>query len=328
MIATAGAQFNRKNLRLYFMAATNGAFPIMREMHGNTLLPIEEIREPDSVLELMDDGVTVMIDSGVFSLVSRYASETGRDFDEVRALPLKEIPGYAMLYERYITVCETVGNESWGYVEIDLGSKEDKMKTRAKLEKHGLRPIPVWHPMTDGQEYFHYLAKRYDRICMGNLAMASSSVRKRLIATVHELKRGYPDLWVHSLGMSPNCILYACPTESCDSSSWGTPVRWTKSTSEWACGQLVSYFEHAAIAYQRDAEEGSEYSRDKISRISAMQAHYMMENWRAYSDRFNAVTNPTTHALLPSQKIPLRSSPLPPQPRRKVQAPARPLVGG
>ena len=60
-------------------------------------------------------------------------------------------------------------------VEVDQGGRENKIKTRARLEKMGLRPIPVYHPLNDGWDYFDYLAENYDRICMGNVVNAEAS---------------------------------------------------------------------------------------------------------------------------------------------------------
>jgi hypothetical protein len=33
----------------------------------------------------------------------------------------------------------------WGYIELDKGGRENKLRTRTRLHNHGLNPIPVYH---------------------------------------------------------------------------------------------------------------------------------------------------------------------------------------
>ncbi len=130
------------------------------------------------------------------------------------------------LFDKYVAIINEFGDQLWGYIEIDQGGRENKIKTRAKLEGLGLRPMPVYHPFNDGWDYFDYLAQRYDRICFGNVVMADAATRKRLCATAWERRRRYPRLWIHLLGMTPSETLTAFPINSCDSSTWVGGLRW------------------------------------------------------------------------------------------------------
>jgi hypothetical protein len=168
----------------------------------------------------------LFIDSGVFALANGHAVEHEITMDEALSLAPTEIDGFDELYKRYCSIIETLGDLVWGYIEIDQGGRENKRKTRAKLEAQGFRPIPVYHPFNDGWEYFDELASDYDRICFGNIVQADQETRKRLLATAWERKRKYPHLWIHLLGLSPNERLNAYPIDCCDSSAWLMHVRW------------------------------------------------------------------------------------------------------
>jgi hypothetical protein len=140
----------------------------------------------------------------------------------------QEMDGFEPLLERYSYIARRLENRLWCYIEIDQGGRENKIKTRARLEKLGLRPTPVYHPLNDGWDYFDYLAERYDRICVGNIVNARPPARRRLIATIWERHRKYPDLWIHMLGLTPNQWLNSFPVNSGDSSSWLHAIRWTE----------------------------------------------------------------------------------------------------
>lgn len=104
-----------------------------------------------------------------------------------------------------------------------------KRQTRAWLESEGLKPIPVYHPLVDGWDYFDELVDRYDRICVGNLVQASQTTRDKIIVTLHErLRRLKPARrpWVHLLGLGPYRTLAACPVNSCDTSNHVQSMRW------------------------------------------------------------------------------------------------------
>ena len=62
-----------------------------------------------------------------------------------------------------------------------------------QAESLGLKPIPVYHPLLDGWDYFDELAAQYDRICFGNIVQAPAATRIRLLHTLWERHRRYPD---------------------------------------------------------------------------------------------------------------------------------------
>lgn len=226
MKKTSG-KFNPKDKPIYFLASQPGD---VTKFHRDFLVAINEIKSANAneifSKSLLSDN-RVFVDSGVFSLAMEHAKRHEIPHDQALRVPIDEIDGFEELFNLYCDLASKYQDDVWGIVEIDLGGREQKIKTRAKLEKKGLRPIPVYHPLNDGWDYFDQLGKDYDRICLGNIVQASRYVRKHLVATIWERKmRKFPDLWIHVLGLSPNELLCAYPMNSCDASSWLNVVRW------------------------------------------------------------------------------------------------------
>lgn len=172
------------------------------------------------LMEALDAGQPVFMDSGVFNLTNEHMRAHGITMDEALALAPEDIDNFDWLFDTYLEIVTDLRDVLWGYVEIDQGGMENKKITRARLHKEGLDPIPVYHPLNDGWDYFDELVTGYERICVGNLVQAGPDVRERIIATVTERLYDHPDTWVHYLGLTPNPLQYAYPMISCDSSSW------------------------------------------------------------------------------------------------------------
>ena len=235
---------------VYFIAGDFLSLDLAAPYHSHLLCAINEMADTanQAVFEgFLKRGCSVLMDSGVFSLASAHAKKHGLTLDEARSLAPEEIDGFDALYALYVDLAHRFDLRVWGYIEIDIGGREQKMATRAKLEKAGLRPIPVYHPIQDGWDYFDYLAKRYDRICIGNLARTSPTVRKHIMSTMWSRRQKHPKLWVHMLGVTPNEVMNAWPVQSCDSSAWLNPVRWSANyaivanDSAWELGPGFHY---------------------------------------------------------------------------------------
>jgi hypothetical protein len=199
------------------------------ETEGNSrLIALNDVHRTFDVIYEQGGGLETLwfLDSGVYSLAMEHARRHSLSFDEAIALPPAEIFGFDVLFDRYVQFVQEHEDRLWGYVEIDFGGAVWKRKTRAKLEGLGLAPIPVYHPLVDGWDYFDELAQEYDRICVANLVQAEAPVRKRIIATAWERSQDYPNLWVHLLGYTPSELLNAYPANSADSSTWLNVVRW------------------------------------------------------------------------------------------------------
>ena len=239
---TGGGRFDPTARALYFLSLTNGSHTrLMVEEHedGNLLRAPHLLAAVNYINRPMESamrytaahGAAWFIDSGVYNLSAMHALKHGLTFYEALTTQPEDLDGWDDLYVKYVDICRRWEDLAWGYTELDQGGRESKIRLRAGLEKIGLRPIPVYHPLTDGWDYFDHLAERYDRIAFGNVVGSDKATRTRLIATAWERKRKYPNLWVHLLGLTPNEITNALPVDSCDSSSWVAAVRWEATTT-------------------------------------------------------------------------------------------------
>lgn len=227
--ATDGGRFDRTRKHIYFPAAGGGPLEYASKLSEHLLIAVNELEAPSAISMLdylIDQDRKVLLDSGVFALAMEHAKRHGMTHDDALNLAPAEVDGFDHLFEHYVKLVTRWRDRLWGYIEIDFGGADNKRKTRALLESMGFAPIPVYHPLADGWDYFDELAEQYDRICLGNIVQAERATRLRLLATVMERKRKYPHLWVHALGLTPNEMIYAFPIESADSSSWLHGVRW------------------------------------------------------------------------------------------------------
>lgn len=227
-ITKTGGTWDFNAWPVYFAAANMDTVLRASSMLHYMLIAINDFREADlkEIYKSIEDGKHILIDSGVFNLANSHAKNHGMKMDDALGLAPEKIDGFNALFEKYTTLLRELGPKCWGYIEIDQGGKENKTKTRERLEMMGFNPIPVYHPFNDGWDYFDFLAQRYDRICLGNVVQANAATRKRLIATIWERRRKYPHLWIHALGLTPSDLTTAFPMNSCDSSSWVSALRW------------------------------------------------------------------------------------------------------
>ena len=273
-IASTGGNWDRNEWPVYFVAANCGTLKHAAPVHSHLLCAVNELhgeKDRDLVRGFIDAGSKVVLDSGVFALASHHAAANGITMDEALGLAPDEIDGFDELFADYVAIIGELGARAWGYIEIDQGGRENKIKTRARLEAIGLRPIPVYHPFNDGWDYFDYLAEHYDRICFGNVVQADQKTRRRLIATAWERRRKYPHLWIHALGMTPSDTTTAWPVNSCDSSTWISSVRWGQHPA-WAANKSFGRLD-AGFNYDPGSAPEDERGHHKAWRMCGYDAH-------------------------------------------------------
>lgn len=203
------------------MAASFHQLLLVSRVHQHLLIAMNELGEnyEEQVETLLATGCNIFLDSGIFNLTMNHGRKHKMEMYDVLSLAPTEVDGFQELFDKYCKVIEKCGDRLWGYIELDQGGMVNKRKTRAVLEGKGFKPIPVYHPMNDGWDYFDELAAKYDRICVGNIIASDEDIRIRLLSTLWERKRRYPNLWIHLLGMTPNMTSMAYPFNSCDSSA-------------------------------------------------------------------------------------------------------------
>lgn len=233
MINTGGGRFNRSEVEpVYFVAGQANDLTLLAPTCDHLLIAVNELMHdgrPTTLLDAMIDDPKnlVFLDSGIFWLTNEHARRTGCSMDVALSLAPDEINDFDRLWDRYLYLVRRYESRLWGYIELDQGGAENKRKTRARLHAEGLRPIPVYHPLNDGWDYFDELAETHDRICLGNVVQASTPLRWRILATVWERAQKYPHLWIHVLGLSHTEMFWALPFQSSDSSSWIAGNKWS-----------------------------------------------------------------------------------------------------
>lgn len=293
MIRTGGGRFDPNDRRVYFPATFPDMFTDdnvlggawLAERHPHVLVATNDIDEPAQLGALIDAGYSVFLDSGVFWLTNRHKRKHGITMDEALQLPPDAIDGFDELFDRYVNLCKTFEADLWGYVELDQGGMENKRRTRERLHDLGFNPVPVYHPLNDGWDYFDELATNYDRLCFGNIVQADVFARERLLLAAWERHRQYPDLWIHLLGLTPNQHLHAAWPDSCDSSSWLGLVRWPSGARDKSMLRSIAGGFDPEFAYQM----GDKDQWAKAIRACAVYAVAMQRTWRHWRDECEEV---------------------------------------
>lgn len=292
---TGGGRFDPAEDFIFFVAG----MPVDFGPHQYTLMAVNDVkfdrnetpkeggatrRDLDKRIE---SGSRVLLDSGIFNLTQQHASAHGVHMDTALALHPNEIEGFDWLLAHYKKVVKAYEADLWGYIELDQGGADRKRETRMMLESEGFRPIPVYHPLNDGWDYFDELCKGYDRVCVGNVVQANRATRARILNTIWERRRAYPSVWIHVLGLTPNEMLNAAPAaSSADSSSLGYMYRYgAPSVGAVATAQLHSFSRYThGFSYP----QGDVPLMDKASRFASLSGYFLQHAWRRQADDLRA----------------------------------------
>jgi hypothetical protein len=289
VIATAGS-WDPTDRPCYFLAADYSDQQRLAVVeYRYVLFPVNVFASSgadDDVLErFIDAGCRVLLDSGVFILTQNHCRAHGMTMDHALALAPDEIDGFDQLLKDYLRMTKRFGDRLWGYIEMDQGGAANKRTTRRRLEDAGLRPIPVYHPLNDGWDYFDELATTYDRICWGNVVQAKKDVRLRMLATIAERRREYPDLWVHVLGLTPNEWCNALVPDSADSSTWLSAIRWGGYIERSMLAAIPGGFD-AEYRYRLGDQDPASPSSDRSAlRMAGVGTASMLGGWRHWLSR-------------------------------------------
>jgi hypothetical protein len=292
-IRTAGGSFDPSTSPLYFIASTSNNHHGIN-IHKHMLMAVNEMMTGRGlvVLErLINAGVQVMLDSGVFGLAAEHARQHGITVQQAIALPPSAIDGFDALLERYLEIVRIFEGRLWGYVEIDFGGMTQKIETRRDLEARGLSPIPVFHPATDPAEYFDELCERYERVAIGNIVRLPKQQRARLYAGLAERRKKLPPTWIHLLGMTPAPSLLAFHVESCDSSSWIALAKFAKNDVNVALTPIaeVEHLRHVAGSEADEDDPNAINTNEKAMQVGALCAHYEERLWRSIAGRYDSL---------------------------------------
>ena len=289
VIETGGGTYDAEDRPIYFAAvAAHLAGPNIADdvYPPRILLAVNELMDSTDVLDRnLDRGRTVLLDSGIFWLTQEHMKRhPGMTMDVALGLAPTEIDGFTELWARYLELVKRYESRLWGYVELDQGGAANKRITRLKLHEEGLRPIPVYHPVNDGFDYFDELAGQYDRMCVGNLVQAHRSFRLRLLALIWERHRLYPQLWIHGLGLTASELMHAYPLDSIDSSSWTGALRWHM--QKVITADLQTWASHPPDARYRLGDSDSIRAATLLATWNPLQ---MNHNWRSHRRELDAL---------------------------------------
>lgn len=269
---TTGGTFNPNDSQTYFIAGACG--DLTEVNYPSILVAVNELRtskERDKFDRLLDMDRKVFLDSGIFNLAMEHVRTHGTSHDDALRMAPEEIDGFDKLWDDYAEIVTTYGDRLWGAVELDQGGVTNKPRTRARIEKElGIVPVPVYHPLLDGWDYYDDLAGNYDRICFGNIVQASTQLRLRLVHTAMERARKYPYLWTHLLGLGPSQMLNSLRMRgSLDSSGWLALVRWPDSWKGAAMGNATTRYGSDMWMHSATYFEGAEnYPKGKNNQTS------------------------------------------------------------
>ncbi|GAA3587904.1 hypothetical protein GCM10022222_85630 [Amycolatopsis ultiminotia] len=129
-----------------------------------------------------------------------------------------------------------------------------------------------------GWDYFDQLAAGYDRLCFGNVVQATHPTQVRLLHTMWERGRQYPQRCIHVLGPSACEWCLPCPPDSCDSSSWLNSLRYPAVRTESAGLRRLGEPGHRFLCSETA-------NRDISCRMHADPMTHTLANWRAMQDR-------------------------------------------
>lgn len=268
---------------VYFVASSTPALRHAVGIHDYMLVAVNEININNDHVKLLeewcDKGVRLLIDSGVYNFSLEYSKSHNISFYEALAMDPENMDGFSALFDKYCKVMDVLGDKAWGYIEVDQGGVTGKRHWRSELETLGYCPIPVYHPLTDGWEYFDELASQYDRICVGNVVNSSREVRRRICASMWERKQKYPNLWIHLLGMTASEMSCAYPISSCDSSTWLRAIRWPAPEHSHVSLSPYSQLPYD-FKYRLGAANETEYGPRKATELAAYTSKFLMMNWR------------------------------------------------
>lgn len=283
---TTGGKWDPTSGNLAFLAG--GIQDAVISQNPYTLIALNELTGPKQ-LALLDrwcDERQVLLDSGVFALAAAHARNHDLSMAESFGTPPAQMDGWDELYSRYCSVVSRFGDRLWGAIELDQGGTEWKPQTRAQITRDtGVVPIPVYHPLGDGWDYYDTIAATHDRICVGGLAgRIPSSVRQRLCWTATERARKYPHLWTHLLGVTPSPLVLSFGLRgSTDSSAWLGPVRWPQSWRAWASLQRVSDMP-LGMVYRRDLADDPDRGHIKARKQAAASATFQQHTLAAVAE--------------------------------------------
>ena len=133
MIKTGGT-WDSSDRPIFFAACVENHMELCAELHDYLLVAVNHMVGSSGltreVFAAIDAGKKVFIDSGIFSLTQEHAEKHGISMDQALGTAPEDIDGFESLFDSYCEIIGILGNRTWGYIELDQGGRENKIKTR------------------------------------------------------------------------------------------------------------------------------------------------------------------------------------------------------
>ena len=200
-----------------------------------------------------NNAVNLFLDSGAFSAATQGAE-----------INLQEYIDFIKEHEDVITV----------YANLDvIGDPAATWKNQLRMEKAGLKPMPVYHHGEDVSWLSKYLERGYEYIALGgmvktpNLPAWLDYIWKDYLTD----KEGMPLLKVHGFGMTSLSLMLRYPWFSVDSTSWVVTGRLGSIyIPQWKNGKWV-YDENSWMIAVSSRSPSSKEAGKHINTISPSQ---------------------------------------------------------
>jgi hypothetical protein len=166
----------------------------------------------------VDKKVNIMMDSGVVSYLTYalYLKKHGL---------VKPLPDKDHYLQTYVDFCKRYGKLWDFYVTVDFRKHcGENFQIHQKLEKMGIRPVPVYHGDDTVDWLKKYKDRGYDFVCVGGVSHRAlpgrkGDVKRRYLDEVFEAGEKW-GLKFHGLAVTTAWMILEYPWKSCDSSSW------------------------------------------------------------------------------------------------------------
>jgi len=132
-------------------------------------------------------------------------------------------PDVRKYLDEYIEFIHKYKNQLMGYVNLDIiYNAEESFENQQYMEKHGLRPIPVFHYGEDFKWLEHYI-DNYDYIGIGGVAggiTLQQFVNSLGNKAFEYIARKKPNIKVHGFAVTSVNLMRRFKWQSCDSTTW------------------------------------------------------------------------------------------------------------
>ncbi len=197
--------------------------------------------------------ISVILDSGAWTVAQGVAS-----------LSLEGLISYLKMnghhFDRYFNFDTDFSNNGF----------DNNIIHQIKMERAGLKPVPVVHNLFDGEIDYYVESSKYDWIALGSSQITNFD---DLAHAVYRIKNGNPAIRIHWFGGSKFEWMCKLPIASCD-------------TTGWASTGKFGFLKYWNPADDRFYKGHTIYVSGVIKDIEAGKYEYVTYPWRKEVDKY------------------------------------------